>query len=107
MLKKAKYFIAGSLFLSMVFVSCNSNSNEIVKVNNSSPKFADRKYVELEQLFSIDVTQISLFNKDTSSDFQRLVDFDDNNNMYILDSFESKISVLDEQGKFVRAFGKA
>ncbi len=107
MLGQAKYFIAGSLFLSIVFVSCNSNSDESVKVNNSSPKFVDTKYVELEQLHSIDVTQISLFNKDSSGDMQRLIDFDENNNMYILDSYECTISVFNEQGEFVRAFGKA
>ena len=107
MLKKALYIIAGTLCLSIAFFSCHSSSDEIVAVNNSTPKFVDRKYVELELLFRIDVTQISLFNKDTSGDFQRLVDFDDDNNMYILDSFESKISVFNEQGELVRAFGKA
>ena len=107
MLGQAKYFIAGSLFLSIVFVSCNSNSDESVKVNNSSPKFVNTKYVELEQLHSIDVTQISLFNKDTSGDMQGLIDFDENNNMYILDRYECTISVFNERGKFVRAFGKA
>jgi len=107
MLKEVKYFIAGIILISIVFVSCNSNSDEIVKVNNSSPKYADEKYVRLEKLYSIDVTKISLFSKDTNSDMQRLIDFDENNNLYILDSFESTISVFNEQGEFVKAFGKA
>jgi hypothetical protein len=106
-LKAIKYLIASILFISFVFTSCDSNSDEIVKVNNASPKYVDKKYVELERLYSIDVTQISLFGKDTSSDLQRLIDFDENNNLYILDSFESKISVFDENGEFVKSFGRA
>jgi hypothetical protein len=58
-------------------------------------------------VYNIDVTQISLFNKDTNSDMQRLIDFDEDNNIYILDSFESTISVFNEQGKLVRTFGRA
>lgn len=107
MFKEIKYFIAGFILIGIVFVSCNSNSDEIVKVDNSSPQFTDNKYVELEKLYSIDVTQISLFGKDTSSNLQRLIDFDENNNMYILDSFESKISVFNENGEFVKSFGRA
>ena len=107
MLKEVKYIIVSIILISIFFVSCNSNPDEIVEVNNSSPKYVDKKYVDLEKLYSIDVTQISLFGKDTSSSLQRLIDFDENNNLYILDSFESKISVFDENGKFVKSFGRA
>jgi hypothetical protein len=107
MFKEVKYFFAGIMLFSIVLVSCQSNSDEIVKVDNSSPKYVDEKYVELEKLYSIDVTQISLFGKDTSSSLQRLIDFDENNNLYILDSFESKISVFDEKGGFMKSFGRA
>ena len=93
--------------MSIAFVSCNSNSDEIVRVDNSSPRVEDKKFVELEKLYSIDVTQISLFGKDTRSALQRLIDFDENNNMYILDSFESKISVFNENGESVKSFGRA
>ena len=105
MLKEVKHFIAGIILISIIFASCNSN-NDIVKVNNSSPKFVDKKYVDLEKLYSIDVTQISLFSKDIGRDLQRSIDFDDNNNMYILDSYESTISVFNENGEFVKTFGR-
>jgi hypothetical protein len=107
MLKGAKYFIIMVTIFSTFFILCKSNSNKVIKVNNSSPKYADEEFVKLEKLHSIDVTEISLFGKDTSTDMQRLIDFDDNNNLYILDSFESKISVFNEKGEFVKSFGRA
>jgi len=112
MLKETKYFVAGVMLIgiiliSIVFVSCDSTSGDIAEVNNLSPKYGDEKYVDLEKLYSIDVTQISLFGKDTSSSLQRLIDFDENNNLYILDSFESKITVFNENGEFVKSFGRA
>ena len=104
---KKLVMLFGFLLICIVLTCCKSNSDEIVEVHSVLPKFVDEEFVRLEKVDTIDVTQISLFNKDTNSDFQRLVDFDDDNNMYILDSFESTISVFNEQGKLVRAFGKA
>jgi len=106
MFKEVKHFIAGTILISIIFVSCNSNNDDIVKVNNSSPKFVDKKYVDLEKLHSIDVTQINMFSKESSRDFGRVIDFDKNNNMYILDEYESTISVFNENGEFVKTFGR-
>ena len=103
---KVKQFIAGIILISIIFVSCNSNNDGIVKVSNSSPKFVDEKYVDLEKLSSIDVTQISMFSKESSPDFERVIGFDKNNNMYILDEYESTISVFNENGEFVKTFGR-
>jgi len=105
MLKEVKHFIAGIILISIIFASCNSN-NEIVKVSNSSPKFVDKKYVDLEKLYRIDVTQINMFSKESSRGFGRVIDFDKNNNMYILDEYESTISVFNEKGGFVKTFGR-
>jgi hypothetical protein len=106
MIKEMKHFIAGTILISIIFVSCNSNNDRILKVRNSSPKFSDKKYVDLEKLYRIDVTQISLFSKESSSDFEQVIDFDKNNNMYILDPYESTISVFNENGEFVKTFGR-
>jgi len=106
MLKEAKHLIIGIILISIIFVSCNSNNGDIRKVNNFSPKFVDKKYVDLEKLYSVDVTQISMFRKESSPDFERAIDFDKNNNMYILDVFESTISVFNENGEFVKTFGR-
>ena len=106
MLEEVKYFIAGIILISIVFVSCNTNKDEIVKVSTSSPKFVDKKYVDLEKLYSIDVTQINMFSKKSSRGFGRVIDFDKNNNMYILDEYESTISVFNENGESVKSFGR-
>ena len=106
MLKGAICPIIVITIFSNVLISCKPASNEVIRVNNSSPKYADREFVKLEKLYTIDVTQISLFGKDTSIDMQKLIDFDDDNNLYILDSFESKISVFNEKGEFIKSFGR-
>jgi hypothetical protein len=107
MLRIARHLTIGFLSINIIFVCCKYSSDELTEVHNISPKYIDEKYVQLEKVHSIDVTQISLFSKDTNSDIQRLIDFDENNNIYILDSFKSTISVFNEQGGFVRAFGRA
>ncbi len=106
MLREVKHFFVSIILVSLIFVSCNSNNDGIVKVSNSSPKFVDEKYVDLEKLYSIDVTQISMFGKESSHDFEKVIDFDKNNNMYILDEYESTISVFNENGEFVKTFGR-
>ena len=106
MLRKIKHFIAGIMLISLIFVSCKSN-DVIKKVSNSSPKFGDKKYVDLEKLYSLDVTRISMFGKESTLDFERVIDFDKNNNIYILDGFESTISIFNENGEFVKTFGRA
>jgi len=73
--KMRKYIVVCVVFISIVIFSCCSNSEEIVTVHNSSPKHVDKKYVELEKLYSIDVTEISLFGRDTSTNMQRLIVF--------------------------------
>ena len=112
MYKKVKLFIAGIILLGFTlfcifFVSCDSTSDDFAEVNNLSPKYGDEEYVDLEKLYSIDVTEISLFGKDPSSNLQGLIDFDEDNSLYILDSFESKITVFNENGEFVKSFGRA
>lgn len=105
--KEMNLIFSSILFISIVLVSCKSKKDEIIIVDNSSPQYIDEKYVELEKLYTIDVTQISMFSKESATDFGRVIDFDKNNNMYILDPYESKISVFNENGKLVRSFGRA
>jgi hypothetical protein len=83
--------------------SINYKKKEIPVVINSTPKYHDKKYVDLEKQFSIDVTQINLFTK--RNDYYGCYDFDSKNNLYILDTFEGIITVYDENGTLVRRFG--
>lgn len=96
-------FIPCALFISIVLTSCSSN-HEVVRVTGSRPRYADKK-IELEKLYVIDVTEISMFGKETSRGFDNVMGFDGRNNLYILDSYECKISVFDGNGRFVRSFG--
>ena len=61
--------------------------------------------MELEKLYEMNVTEISMFGKESTPNFDMVIDFDENNNMYILDRYECKIWVFDENGKFLRTFG--
>lgn len=104
-MNKATFYILVITLISVILVSCQSGKEGFIEVSNSSPKFKEKKYTNLEKLYDIDVTQINLFNKNSTQDLYRLIDFDENNNLYILDSFESIIWVFDENGKLVRSFG--
>jgi len=96
-------FFPCAFVIGIVLVSCTSN-HEAVRVSSSQPKYADKK-IELEKLYVIDVTRINMFSKETSRGFDNVMDFDGNNNLYILDSYESTISVFDKNGQFIRSFG--
>ena len=86
--------------------SCAPGDRDIKKVIASAPKFAGQNYVGLKKLYSINVTEIGIFNKQISNDYESSIDFDDNENLYILDSFENSISVFDANGRLARKFGK-
>ncbi|MDH4272830.1 MAG: 6-bladed beta-propeller, partial [Candidatus Aminicenantes bacterium] len=84
-------------------VSCKSN-HDVVRVSSLRPKYPDRQ-IELIKRYVIDVTQINMFSKETSRGFDNAIAFDGNANMYILDTYESTISVFDNNGRLVRSFG--
>ena len=90
--------------IGIAFASCVSNEDG-VRVNSSRPKYANET-IELKKLYTIDVTYINMFSRETSRGFENLIDFDKNDNMYILDTFESKISVFDKNGRLARSFGR-
>jgi len=104
MLKGANLTVSGIVLISMAFVSCRSDVDNVTRIMNSSPKYAEKSYINIEKAHNIDVTQIGMLSKE--SNFDRLVDFDLQNNMYILDPYESKIWVFNEDGKLTRTFGK-
>lgn len=87
-----------------LFACCRSSHEGVASVVNAAPKY--EKYADLEKLYTIDVTSISMFSKESATDFDRALGFDSRHNLYILDTYESRISVFDDKGKFVRAFGR-
>jgi hypothetical protein len=72
---------------------------------NSKPAFT--QYAELDEQYSIDIADISMFGRESATDFDRALAFDSRHNLYILDTFECKVSVFDEQGNPLRSFGRA
>lgn len=91
------------LFLGLV--SCGK-PGAMKRVDNAAPKFRADQFAALDKLCNIDVTQISMFGKDSGGDFKRRMAFDSEGNLYILDEYDCKISVFDMGGKFLRAFGR-
>jgi len=104
MKKGTGLLLAGALIWSFLFISCRSGHKGVPSVFNDKPEF--QKYAQLERLYSIDVTDISMFSKESATDFDRAMSFDGRHNLYILDTYESRISVFDPKGRFVRAFGR-
>jgi hypothetical protein len=94
-----------TIFIGLIFAGCKPKNANIPEIFNSSPKFALIKGMSLEKKFSLDVTRISIFSKD-SQGFNRVVDFDKEDNIYILDTYESTFFVFNKQGHFLRSFGR-
>lgn len=107
MLEKTGHILIWFFIMSMIFISCKTTKDAVKEVNNSSPRYGDAKFVELVKQSSLDVTSISIFSKESNESIRRVIDFDKENNMYVLDTYESVISVFNDKGEFVRAFGRA
>jgi hypothetical protein len=93
------------VLLGVGLVSCVSNK-DVGRVTSSRPKYEDAR-IETKKLYTIDVTRINIFSRETRRGFDNLIVFDKFKNMYILDTYESRISVFDKNGQFVRSFGGA
>ncbi|MEM3408609.1 MAG: 6-bladed beta-propeller [Candidatus Micrarchaeia archaeon] len=102
MFVKKIYFLL-EIFLFIILFSCE-RKGKIPEIINLKPRYQDNKYVELERIYRIDVTQINLFSK--QNDYEGSYDFDVNNNLYILDRYEGTITVYDENGKLINKFGR-
>ncbi len=98
-----KRFCLWSFVLVIGLMACKSD-HQPERVNSLQPKLPDGR-IGLTKLHVIDVTQINMFSKETGRGFANAIDFDADNNMYILDTYESTISVFDRDGRPVRTFG--
>jgi len=77
------------------------------EVINTAPKFSEKKFISLEKLYSIDITTLSLTTQgEIATDYSRFIDFDKNNNMYVLDASENTIMIYDSTGKLVNTIGR-
>lgn len=85
-------------------ISCHSGARNVPSVVNNRPRF--ESYARIEPVFTIDVTGISMFGKESAADFDRAIAFDSHDRLYVLDTYASRISVFAEDGKFLKAFGR-
>jgi|GEM_PF-912676 len=82
---------------------CKEKGSAAREVFSEKPRITESDYVSLQKIYSIDVTEISLFNKENQ--FKRFIDFDEKGKMFIADGFKRNIYVYDEGGKFETTFG--
>jgi hypothetical protein len=83
------------LLANLAFASCRAKPEDVVRVENKAPKISDPKFVELKKLYSLDVSEINLFNKENY--FEPFIDFDADNRM----------SVFNDRGTLVKKFGRS
>jgi hypothetical protein len=89
----------------VMMMSCAHKQGRDLVVDNEKPKYSDNDYyVFFQKKYSLDVTRINMFSKD--SEAERTIAFDSNNNIYILDVYEGIIYVYDENGIEVKAFSR-
>ena len=69
------------------------------------PKYGDHR-IDLKKLYALDVTNISLFAKEANPSLGGKIGFDSRDRLYILDPWAGSISIFDENGRFVRSFGR-
>lgn len=92
-----KFLIACTFF---IIFAC-SQENNIKKqqfIQNVEPKYADSEYITLEELHSIDVNVFDEYYIYQVND----MDVDSDTNLYILDYYESTVTVFDKSGKYLR-----
>lgn len=105
MSKEETSFAPAVLLMGLLLIlSCRPNERGIASVVNTNPRF--ESYVQLESLFAIDVAEINMFGRESATDFDRAIAFDSQDRLYILDTYSCRISVFDNDGRFVRAFGR-
>ncbi len=100
--KKALFI--GLLIGPLLFSACRQKAG-VKRVQNSRPKIEGTDFVRLQPLHRIDVTEISLFSKNDAWGPGAFLEFDERGNVYLLDPYKCRISVFNDRGQFVIAFG--
>jgi hypothetical protein len=102
--RKRPFALAILLLGGLSGFSCRPGERAVPSVINAKPRFGS--YARLEPLPAIDVSGIDMFGRESAADFDRVIAFDSRDFLYILDTYASRISVFDENGRFIRAFGR-
>ena len=91
----------------IIFIICNfmfssafaqNKQEKIPFIFSESPKYSTSKFITLKELHKIDVDVF----KEYFINEVRTMDVDSDTNLYVLDYYESKITVFNKNGKFMR-----
>lgn len=104
MKKKINQLFRALIVLGIAWAS-GAPAEDIVRTFDARPKF-EKSYIELKKLYSIDATRIQVLNREPGTMIASKFDFDSQNRLYILDSWECAISVFAEDGSYLRSFGR-
>jgi len=94
------------IMLIIVLFFCHCKKNDIQEVFNDSPKYNKEKFISLDKLYSINVTDLTMIRPRMLLECESVIDFDENNNLYILDTDQCSITVFNNKGERIRNFGK-
>lgn len=72
-------------------------------VKNGKPKYERTNFISLNLAYTINIGTTNEKNYISTASW---MDVDDLGNLYILDFYESKVSVYDQKGIFIRSFGR-
>jgi len=100
---KKIYFVF--LIIANIFTTVSIAQEKKVTVpfiKNDAPKYADSEFITLEELHSIDVNVFDEYYIYKLAD----MDVDSDTNLYVLDYYESTITVFDKNGKYLRTMGR-
>ena len=87
--------------LFVAFTHAQDKKVTVQFVKNKAPKYADTEFITLEELYSINVEEFDEYYIYKLAD----MDVDSDTNLYVLDYFESTVTVFDKNGKYLRTFG--
>lgn len=102
---KAKIKITITLIASVFLCGSCRSDRGVSRTFDVRPKFGDRR-IDLKKLYTLDVTNISLFTKESNPSLGGKIGFDSRDRLYILDPWAGSISIFDANGRFVRSFGR-
>ena len=83
-------------------ITAQSNNKTAQFIENDTPKYVNEVFVSLEELHTINIDEFNEYYIYKLSD----IDVDSDTNLYVLDFYESTVTVFDKNGKYLRSMGR-
>ena len=93
------------ILICLIYFNCKNHPlNEVI---STTPKFSETNFLSLEKINSIDISTLSLTGGgEIATNYSNFIDFDKNNNMYVLDTGDNTITVFNIRGEIVKTLGR-